>query len=521
MAAVDVIDANEVGDIFINMTNAYNKANSGDDMDIVQGQVDAEGYETVSSWFGALNPLNWFGDGSKDSTLTISEIKNDTGNTLRIYNTGQSIVQHLVKHNNACSALKITERAATVLGQGMYGVAYGVKIDGKDYAMKKVKAAVESWFVKGNKTLKKFQETEVPHIPIDILLMFNKDIKDENSIVKNIYVPMFYKLCLTTRNVNIKRIDGKGTISIPSGSYVCEKEIYSEYIIGLILGNLYDTHSINFFKQYNFYTCDSDEEQDADFYIFMEKIDTTLRKLLKFKLSISDAYSIVVQLIHAIATYQTMYQVSHNDLHSDNIFIQYVTDNMIFNGAKVSDAHYFEYTLGDTTLYAPASKYIVKIGDFGLSVKYKEPLIGNQHTLLTGYEAYDRNNNQKAFVPNWYCSAYDILFILGEFGAFFPDTELGKLSLTLIEEMIPDDRPLQTYFEPDVRPRLSEIHKFQKDAEWLFTSSSLASSLSQKPMNSEIITMGYTDVSHLTITKRVVSPKKTTKKATTQKKRSR
>ena len=487
--ATAVIDADEVGDIFINMTNAYNKANSGDPMDIVPSQTDSEGYETASSWFGALNPINWFGSSAQE--LDVMQIKDDVNNTLKIYNTGGSIVDHLTRHSSSCASVKMTEKGAKVLGQGAYGTAYAVNINGMPFAMKKVLAEVEFWAVKGKKTVIEFQREQAPHIPLDLILMYNPGVKGDD-IVKNLDIPAFYSRCLTTKDVNIQRVDKKGVVHIPAGSYMCEKEIYSEYIIGILLGNLYDTNSINFFKQYNFYTCPS--EEDADYYIFMEKIDTTLSDLLKSgtRFSLEDAYSIMVQLIHAIATYQKIYNVSHNDLHPGNIFIKYVTDETIFNGEKLKDATYFSYTFGDTTLYVPASRYIVKIGDFGLSVKYTVPMIGNKECVKSGFFAPDWDGIEKPFCANWYCPAYDMIYILAYLFMFASQTELGRLAKDLLRQLVPDGKT--EFFAKDARPVISNIHKFDKDAEWLFTSSSLTQDLLQKPLNEQIAVLGYTDV---------------------------
>nr|QBK92459.1 MAG: protein kinase [Pithovirus LCPAC401] len=193
-----------------------------------------------------------------------------------------------------------------------------------------------------------------------------------NRIVKRgekLKFPIFARRCLTKENISLK------TFKIPKGSYLCRNTIYSEFLIGLLCSVLATTRSINFMDIMDLSMC-SGPEENTDLlnatYLFQEKM---INSLQHGSIKIDD--SILIQVFHAIACYQENYAISHNDLHTGNVF--YTTNTFSEETTHVS------LVLDDITLYIPKPEYIIKIGDFGHSCKYSDPMIFNYKVVNSGY----------------------------------------------------------------------------------------------------------------------------------------
>lgn len=130
---------------------------------------------------------------------------------------------------------------------------------------------------------------------------------------------------------------------------------------------------------------------------------------------------IYIQTMFAIATYQLIYNISHNDLHDDNVFVEFVTDKTMYDGKFLIDADWYHYSFQGNDIYVPAIPVIVKIGDYGLSVKYSDPIIGNKTVFETGYDQYDYIG---PWIPNKYIPQYDSLFFTSAY------TQLATRDLT-------------------------------------------------------------------------------------------
>lgn len=193
-----------------------------------------------------------------------------------------------------------------------------------------------------------------------------------------------------------------------SGNYICPDESFSELAIGMYMGNLWSENiCANFFDVYTMFTCKNKETHDYTKYIFMQKINGTLdeygicmARYLYVNLD-SDKRTIAmnglyVQTIFAIATYQELLGVSHNDLHDKNVFIDEVSDKTEFMGVKLQNVDYYQYNITykgiQYKIYFPAIPLIVKIGDFGWSMKYTDPVVGCEQLLRDGYSNVPDNN---------------------------------------------------------------------------------------------------------------------------------
>nr|QBK85715.1 MAG: protein kinase [Marseillevirus LCMAC101] len=336
---------------------------------------------------------------------------------MEIVNTGGSLVGLLAGESLLCPLIGSDITLIKEVGRGKFGTVFSINFGGmgvKKYVVKKMKAVSVKYKGDEDITLGELAEKRERKKDIsgNILIAINGG--DPNVKIKDlpepIWIPKYAEICQTKEIEVIKKHGRRGNTIIPKGSYVCEQEIYSEYFIGLLLARFYQTgKSINFVDTFAFATCAQEKSQ----YIFMEMINCELHEILD-KIDSKTASSIFIQILHSIAMYQHRYNIGHNDLHSGNIFIEKVTEETQFNGELLRNADYHHYKVFETDLYVPAVPYIVKIGDFGLSVKWSEPIVGDKASI----------DKRRKSVPNWYSVSYDIVFIANIFNEFFPHNRL-------------------------------------------------------------------------------------------------
>ena len=350
----------------------------------------------------------------------------------RIINTGGDIVGYLNGRDSPiCPLMGNDVRLGKFLGKGTYGEVFELvfvsrSANGgpdvafsKRYAVKKAKPTVES--------------IEVSRIEdFDTLVYMVNDYGLDVAVVEKynrlppgtwgpgkpvvaglesgeIAFPLFLVSCVS--DMAYKRIDQTDAETIvPPGSSVCE-DSYSELVHSILSGDLYRSgRSINFIDTFAFSVCQaekySDRNRKYEFLTFMEQIDGTMRSMIVELAPYMK--NIIVQIMFGVAVLQTL-GIVHGDLKDDNIFIERVTENTVWDGLNVQDAKYFKYVLNGTPFYLPACPYIVKIGDWGLSCKYSKPMILNKTTMETGYDQYD---GEGPWLPNWCAKAYDPLHIL-------------------------------------------------------------------------------------------------------------
>ena len=75
------------------------------------------------------------------------------------------------------------------------------------------------------------------------------------------------------------------------------------------------------------------------------------------------------QLLHTLYTLQSACHFKHHDLHPSNVFVQDVQKtDAVFGGIALKDATHYCYHMADGTTYTvPATRYIVKLADFGFA----------------------------------------------------------------------------------------------------------------------------------------------------------
>lgn len=218
-------------------------------------------------------------------------------------------------------------------------------------------------------------------------------------VVKESKVPELPQPCRTSQ-YDIRKSDGRGYISIPRGSFICSEPV-SEFVISLLVANILRRNiSMNFIDTFYFGIC-SPRGRDKRQYTFMEQIDGDLEHHIR-RMTREQVNAAYVQIIHAIATYQRIYGIVHGDLHEGNVFID----------ASAPPTDFFEYVIDGTRLYVPSRNgIVVKIGDWGMSVKYGTPtsklIVGNAGTLFSAFA----NPAAKAVMPNFYNRNYDMCWI--------------------------------------------------------------------------------------------------------------
>jgi serine/threonine protein kinase len=343
---------------------------------------------------------------------------------LNVIATHGEISNILSVPNERCSLIGSEIKLTDKIGKGKFGEVFLITIPGlgtKHFVVKKVKAEYE--IISGDNAfwMEYFEDTGQTW---DYLKNFqSEDTIDrfENDNYKNIsfIIPPAGTECLMKQDRTydaIPQSESIKTITVPKNSYLCENEVYVEYLIGIYTGKIYrDFECINFFNMYSMFAC-PDSGKYFNQYIFMDKLDGDIEdnigciSIYKYltlpKTHHNDVMNgIYIQTLFAIAIYQDRLQLSHNDLHTGNLFIEVVTKNTIYNNQSLIDADLYHYHIKDKDIYIPAIPVIVKIGDYGLSIKYSNPVVGDPYIFETGYA-----QKKDPWVPNVYLPSYDSLY---------------------------------------------------------------------------------------------------------------
>jgi len=336
---------------------------------------------------------------------------------LNAYELRLPIFKAMEKQTIICPEFGKTIKSKKILGKGVFGSVALVDIDGEEYAVKKI-------FV-DEEVNKKCLTTE-PYTSS----RYELEIKDNDDFWEEEYHIIHDEV-------------------IPAGSYICEEAIYSEFLLSILVSKFTESKKVpfcvNFLKTFGFSSCIGRKGRDKGQhinYIFMEKADDSLYSFRK-ELDRDDIISIVIQVIFAITCYQEIYSISHNDLHASNIFLKVIEE-----GSEYYPYTHFHYKLHGQDIIFPRGRFLVKIGDFGIAVKWSAPIIGFRRVLA------DRDDrNPIDYVPNWYSRAYDILYSMNSISIV-----LGKRAATpfvkkIIEYMVgkrkhkerPDFKELKHY----------------------------------------------------------------------------
>lgn len=357
---------------------------------------------------------------SKDIFSIFSKNRNEV---LTIYNVGGSIVEFLANDSPICNLIGKDIILEKELGKGNFGTVYLInfpKLGLKNkFVVKELEINVEEEYVSNEYfsydkipslspyatqlTTEQIAEYLQDQFNPNIFIALNGGPNVMYELDDKIFIPEFARNCLQHEKSQFKKIDSpKEIIKIPANSYLCPNENYSEFMINLLVSEtfFYSGSCINFIGVLDMITCTDKTKQ----YIFMEKIDTNFKIILSKEQSMTqnEFDGLMIQYFFAMACFQK-FEIVHGDLHLENLFISEITDDMIWNGIKLSEVDYFEYEINGKSKYFPKGKYIIKIGDWGLACKYSSPMILNYSVM---------NGNYKNWIPNFYSSSYDILVTL-------------------------------------------------------------------------------------------------------------
>jgi hypothetical protein len=214
-------------------------------------------------------------------------------------------------------------------------------------------------------------------------------------------------------------------IFIPKGSYICDSEDYTQFVIGSYTGKFYrEGLCINFSDVYSLFTCPKiNKEKSVRSEVYQQYIFTDYFPVMQeYKKCISMntfletdnpelvQHSVFIQTLFAIALYQEKYQISHNNLSSHTIYLEIINDETQFNGQYLSKMDYFHYKLGGDNIYIPYVPVIVKIGGFSLGMKFSKPIVGLKNIFENGLAKV--NPAKEPIVPNTFVKSYDSLMFV-------------------------------------------------------------------------------------------------------------
>jgi hypothetical protein len=378
---------------------------------------------------------------------------NDQTEVLKIINTGGDIINYLTKESPICPLMGSKIKLDKVLGKGKSGKVFEVQLSYSDqnfhtYAVKRTRPLVNQYLMENIKSFYKYIKEN--KIDLGKLLKYNNITEEELESSVIIYIPSFM------------------LGSVCSSKFVCDSD-YSEYIISVLVANLKRKMiSANFIDTFLFATCEDPDQYRSNHFIFMEKVDATFGNIIDIisektysgKIQQRDSMavnSIFIQTLHAIAAYQQKYKIVHGDLHQDNVFIEYVTEETTVNGENLYDAEFFKYKIGNTKLYVPATKHIVKIGDWGYACKYSKPLVCNKNVF----------DGMHLSIPDFYNVSYDTLYISQIFWEHNPSNEFVKNVLLKMygEKSGVPKRLSQKYLQKSGRPIISKVKNLDKTAD--------------------------------------------------------
>tara|TARA_B100000927_G_scaffold291697_1_gene295820 strand:+ start:7192 stop:8916 length:1725 start_codon:yes stop_codon:yes gene_type:complete len=170
--------------------------------------------------------------------------------------------------------------------------------------------------------------------------------------------------------------------------------------------------------------------------ISLEKMDATLDSLLEDELDIDEWKSCLFQIIITLTTYQKIFSLTHNDLHTNNImFIKTEKEYIIY---KYNGKHYKVPTYGR----------LFKIIDFGRAIyKYKNNIICSDSFHENGDAATQYNcepyfnKNKSRLEPNFSFDLCRLGCSLYDYFKEILDDEFDKNPISnLIDEWCKDDK---------------------------------------------------------------------------------
>jgi serine/threonine protein kinase len=305
---------------------------------------------------------------------------NDNRNSMIIrYYKGEELLVDIIKRSSPPGPI------GKELGSGKFGTVYDY-LDGVNIATMVIKT--EKFKPRRLYVEDDVSSDEDDVVPADIF----PGVK--NWCEKNgVYYDFMYTC--KNRDVPLIRFDSSQHLEPSPTYYVFESAILSEFLIMKFVDfQVQRGICAHFLSIGNIYT--QYDSKHATVSYTMERAEKTLEYIKSLPDNLVDNYA--VQILFAVCVLN-MFEISHNDLHVENMFLQKAC-NVEYNGKKLSECTHYRYILKDGTFITiPATKYIIKIGDFGHACKFSPPEIYNNYVMEDGLEFE---------LPTWYDVRYDM-----------------------------------------------------------------------------------------------------------------
>jgi len=408
----------------------------------------------------------------------------DREEVLRVYNSGEALVKQLTAVSPLCQSIGTDIKIAPEpIAKGVTGSVSDVVFPGA----KKGQYVIKTFFGKGTKgttlvrrfvrppkTLEEAIKSLKEYDP-DLLLAVNGG--DPTKVVAKIMIPAFAMSCSPkTKFTYVTNVSNR-LVTLTKPYYLCPTEAIPEYVMSLLVANLYrDGTCVHFIDTVDLLTCV--EVGSPKQHTIMEKVDGPLSKFVRclFKKKKPDSRMItgvLIQILFAIACYQHRYQISHNDLHTGNVLLKHVTPDTEWNGQKLADADWYHYHILGVDLYVPSIPTLVKIADFGYSVKWSPPIIGDEFLATKGLGT-----------PTEYAPQYDSLMAIFAYANTKVDFVVAALKAAIGDAT--------DVFSDKDRPYMNRVGEFSDaTAVNLLTNKTLMAEYTLKPTTGKIVTLGH------------------------------
>ena len=92
----------------------------------------------------------------------------------------------------------------------------------------------------------------------------------------------------------------------------------------------------------------------------------------------------------------------------------------MWHGDDLSTVEYFQYRIGGQVVTLPATPYLAKLADYGLTCKYSEPMVLESSVMKDGNAKYDSQSKiEVPLRPNFFSESYDLLSAIYGFYPYF------------------------------------------------------------------------------------------------------
>lgn len=275
--------------------------------------------------------------------------------------------------------------------------------------------------------------------------------------------------------------------------YLIEDEYITEIVVTVFASSLLSSSlSYNFMAVHGIET-DIESKGLVSYSIYMEKLSEYGTH--------AKHEGDIIQVLHAIYTYQKHYKLQHNDLTHRNILVRTIDQTSTFRGQTLQDADYFRYVVDtidegpyateQVELYIPNKGYVLCISDFGISSTWKNTIITEEYSYAEGCLRSDGKAGR--CLPKGYSPTYDLLCFLDN-AVHFGELELCAKFLRSMGTFHQDPKYFRQSPDEDQRgrPKLSQLKNLPHcNAMHLLSNAALLKKYRKNPPPSaKIVTLG-------------------------------